>query len=885
MKRDWLTVAAGFGLICLAGLQPVAAGEKAEAEPAKPAPATIDVLDLGKGVWRVQLVRATAEYLTASGKVEKVGYSPSYWQIFDKKPAMEPGEYKVTKLPEYRLPESTPADWNKPEFDDSQWARISGGPSVVHDEGWKLILARNGFEVTDPAQCEGLTLSASYRGGIVVYLNGEEVARQDMMAGQSGLDALAEPYPESAYLTARGKVLSPKEFAEKPNFNRKLSGCAIPAAKLRKGWNVLAVEVHRAPLDKACLLRGNPEHNFSNGWMGKPVGWSAIGLQGLKLTAPSGAAAAPAAMKLTGLKLWTQPSMQGLASRDPAVAYTQAWPVRMAAPRGGAGVGVVLAGAPDTIKGLTAQASDLKGPGTIPASAVQIRYPAGDALNEGAPAQVSGGKDSKLAVQGLWLTVSVPETVAPGEYSGTLTVSAEGWTAQTIQLKLSVAGWILPAPDARVTHTDFIESPESLAMRYGVEMWSDEHMKLLDRTFELLAPLSLKTLYVTAVRRTHLGNEQAMVRWVRGANGRLEPDLSIVEKYVDVASKRLGKIPSVILYAWEPPDSQGHAGNPEGLSRTHDREILLTLKNAKTGEIRAINGPDWGTPESKDLWGKLIPAVEKLLKDRGMEGSLLVGMIGDHRPTKLAMQEMTIASPSVKFAVHSHMYASQHFGYKVGMCSSVWGIGCNVTLPEYSPAGHGWRSDFRLTVNSRYGLGQNSSPNMYLTMGEIYMFAHADTRTAEIPQNDGVKGIGRIGADFWPVIKDSAGNFRGQLCGQYPETAWGQLSIRSCTQWMLAPGPKGPLSTIRAEALREGNQGMEAHAFIDRALVEKALRAKLGDELVQRCTRELDLRRRLVFFSGGWEGWVFAAGVNWPEQNSRLYRLAAEVADKTGQTK
>ena len=34
-------------------------------------------------------------------------------------------------------------------------------------------------------------------------------------------------------------------------------------------------------------------------------------------------------------------------------------------------------------------------------------------------------------------------------------------------------------------------------------LWSDEHLKLLDKTFSLLAPLSNKTIFVTAVRRTH----------------------------------------------------------------------------------------------------------------------------------------------------------------------------------------------------------------------------------------------------------------------------------------------------------------------------------------------------------------------------------------------
>ena len=38
----------------------------------------------------------------------------------------------------------------------------------------------------DPAQVKSLTLSVSYQGGVVVYFNGEEVARQHLPQGARG---------------------------------------------------------------------------------------------------------------------------------------------------------------------------------------------------------------------------------------------------------------------------------------------------------------------------------------------------------------------------------------------------------------------------------------------------------------------------------------------------------------------------------------------------------------------------------------------------------------------------------------------------------------------------------------------------------------------------
>ncbi len=889
MTRIGLMTAAALGLACV--VSAARSGEPAKAAPAGGAP----VLDLKKSMWRFQLVRETAEILTAPGKVEKVVYQPKKGFVQGK--SLDPADCTVEKAREYRLPESTPADWAKPGFDDSQWWRGAGPPNFAMDEGWKLILARGCFEVADPSKCEGLTVAAAYRGGIVVYLNGEEVARKDFMAGQTGVEALAEPYPEAIHLAANGSVLDAKGFAAKGDFNRRLDGCRIPAVKLRKGENVLAVAVHRAPLDKVCMLRGSSvDHrtSFARGWLGQSVGWSPVGLSELTLSAPAGAALTPAVgpARLSGLRLWNQSIAQGPLAKDPAGAISTLQPVRMTAPCGGSGAGLLLAGASGAIKGLKVQVGELKGPGTIPASAVQVRYmlpegrpadPQGfDALAETAPEEVPAVNGTGLAVQPLWVSVQVPAETAPGDYSGTLSVSADGAPAQTVQLRIDVPAWRMPAMGEGAVQNDFMESPESVAMRYGVELWSDEHLKLLDRTFAMIAPLGCRTLYVTAIRRTHLGNEQAMVRWVRGKDGALEPDLSIVEKYVDVACKRLGKIPSVVLYAWEAPDSQGHAGNPNSPSRTHDRPILLTLKNPKTGELREIMGPDWGTPESKELWGKLIPAMEKLLKDRGMEGSLLVGLIGDHRPTKLAMSELASGNPNVLFAAHSHFYCAEHQGHKVGLCSSVWGVGCGPTLPEFGPSGHGWKSDFRLTLNSRYGLSQNAPPNIGMNLAEHWLTASALVHGGKPgAPNDGVKGLGRIGVDFWPVLKkDAAGNWRGQLCGRYPESYWGQLSLLCCTQWLLSPGPQGPISTLRAEAMREGAQAMEAVVVIDRAMTDQARRARLGEDLAGRCAKFLEDRRRLVNSSDGWGGAIFAASSDRPEQSAQLYRLAGEVAEK-----
>lgn len=614
--------------------------------------------------------------------------------------------------------------------------------------------------------------------------------------------------------------------------------------------------------------------------MARAIRLLSLGLLGLAFAGPALA---------DGPASWTAWSRDPtrLVFADDSVPQKAELTVSMLAPRNGVGTGMLIVAAQGPLANLHAKAEELKGPGVIPSSAVHVRYaladgsasrsrgPGYDTLAAAPPIRIAPHARTGLALQPLWITVAASGDAKAGKYTGTLTISADGLTPLKVPLALQIADWALPPVKHRSTHMDVFQSPDSVAMKYGVGMWSAEHMKLLDQTFALLAPLSVKTIYITAVRRTHLGNEQAMVQWTRDKEGRLEPDLSVVNAYLDSACRHLGPVPSVVLYCWEPPYSQGHAGNPNSLGRQHDRPILLTRKISKTGELRAISGPAWGTPESRDLWASVTRAMKKSLAARDMPDSLLFGLMGDHRPTKDAMDEIANAAPETKWAVHAHHYCLSHHGYKVGLCAAVWGIGCRPTLPEQGPSGYGWRSDYRLLLNSRYDLGTASPPAQYLTLPEKWLGA----RSAQGPEHplNGTKGMGRMGADFWPVLSDQRGVTRVPLCGRYPESAWGQLSLNNCTTALLAPDRDGPAPTVRSEALRETVQTMEARICIERAMLDKQRRAQMGDELADRCQKLLDQRRRAVHDSGRDLG-EFA----WMELSARTYALAYEVMVAAG---
>ena len=90
-----------------------------------------------------------------------------------------------------------------------------------------------------------------------------------------------------------------------------------------------------------------------------------------------------------------------------------------------------------------------------------------------------------------------------------------------------------------------------LALHYGVELWSEEHWRMIDTSLRMAESIGNKTLYIPLITRTNFGNTQTMVRWVAQPDRSHKLDFTIAEKYIDVATKHLGKIPIVCLAIYD----------------------------------------------------------------------------------------------------------------------------------------------------------------------------------------------------------------------------------------------------------------------------------------------------------------------------------------------
>jgi hypothetical protein len=840
-------------LACLA--LPAAGGE--------PSPGT-EILNTGS-YWRHFIAWKTEQVRTASGELE----------VLDAKTG---GVAEVVSSP---LP---PADWAAPEFDDGSWARVRG-PVPAGSGEMSLLCLRGRFEVKDPAAAGKLRLTLEVLGGVIVYLNGAEIARQGMPEGRPDLSAPAADYPEEAYLDPEGFLYrnswgDPEKYRDRLRSRvREVRNLVVPAAALRKGTNVLALEIHRAPASK-LLLTKKTRDAAREAWRGRAhYWWSRLGFRTLRLTSGGTGASANVA-RPTGLQVWNHPICQRVEVVDYGDPNEPLRPVELSGARNSVVSGQVVVGSTAAIRGLRVTAGDMKatgGDGVIPAAATEVRFllpdgPKGrsrpacfETLVPEAPAEVPVAKAGGGAVQPVWIRVRVPEDAPAGSHSGKLRISADGTAAVEVPVSLKVHDWVMPDPREFASHVGLVQSPETVAAMYKAELWSERHWQLMDRSFRLMGQVGSDCVFIPLIRRTHFGNEHSMVRWIRKEGNGYSHHFGLAEKYLDLALKHLGEPEVICLYCWEPFTGSNYFGKPGKTSMG----MPFTILDPATGKLEEAEGPKWGTPEIRGFWKPVIDGMRELLAARGLEKSMMVGTAGDSRPNKDAVEDLKAVAPDTPWVLHSHGYAESLSGSRVGHMCDVWN---SPVAPDPAKKRlYGWQNPFIRATFPRPGsrtvesIRIGSPPAQYLV-------------SLEGMQAAGIRGFGRVGADFWDIVPEGSRSRRGHnLLGRYPESGWAQLNLENSAAYVLSPGPDGALPTVRFEMIRAAAQQVEARIFLEKLLLDTASRNKLGEDLAGRIQKLLDERTRAVLYARR-KGWLWFLSSGWQARDDALFAAAAEAA-------
>ncbi|NQT88743.1 hypothetical protein HQ560_18395, partial [bacterium] len=292
-----------------------------------------------------------------------------------------------------------PADgWRGPDFDDSTWPHLRkpdgvGSPAqhtvgTLERNGWlRGVYLRFRFEIPDPAAAGAVTFSADYIGGIRAFVNGKEIARGHVPADGSGPEAMADEYPLEAYVVPLAE-LSEKEKARYKSWggfttsadevtpvgsrlykarNRTIDSLTIPQKLLRKGANVLAIELCAAPLHPYVLKQ----------WFGYrdivDRQWEHARLSRLEVRcaakdAPSGLS------RPEGVQIWTEDMTRRMFSPEylePGAAPAR---IRLVGARNGTYSAQVVVGTDKELAHVKVTASELKSPAgaALPAKSVRI---------------------------------------------------------------------------------------------------------------------------------------------------------------------------------------------------------------------------------------------------------------------------------------------------------------------------------------------------------------------------------------------------------------------------------------------------------------------------------------------------------------------------------
>lgn len=797
-----------------------------------------------------------------------------------------------------------PAGWTAPDFDDTTWSRlrVSTHNRVVYgfDGGGGPAMAvqclRGKFHVADPAAVKGMNLTLEYRGGVVVYLNGREIARRHLPAGDLGADTPAEDYPHEAFEFEPGKCImghavhaggsiqrNPEELALRL---RRIEPIAIRSADLRKGTNVLAVEVRRAPYYGAGLKKENLNHRSI---------WSTGGLVRLSLVAAAGAA--PNVARPGGVQVWPTSVLRRSRPEDYPDPLDQAEPLTITGCRNGRFVGKVTVSSAEALEGVQATVTDLVAAGgaTIPASAVTVLYSvrddqmlmrrsAGtgfwDTLLAEPPARVEpvvSGKTPVGAVQPILLKVAVPADARPGDYAGQLTVAVNG-RKHPVPVRLRVIDFRLPDPRDYVTHMGLVQSPETVALQYDVPLWSERHWDLMEPSFRLMAEVGNKYVVLPMIARTNFGNSQTLVRWVKDGDG-WTFDFTLFERYLDLAQKYLD-LQVVCLYVWDVYFGQHTWTNRE----KEGTEPYVTRWDPQTGKSEEIQVPKYETAEGAALWKRLYAEALARLEKRGLKDQTMIGIssewAGPNKPIAAFLQE---TFPGIKWVKNPHQdcRGGQVAGIPIGYHTSVY-VGLfpppgQATRRSTDGYYYGWQS--MSAIFPRAGGPATNNPLYPQTALSVHRF------TIEAAQMANFAGLGRTGIDFWPVLEPkSVGQLGGSkrsysLNARYPETVWAQLNMDTATECLSAPGPVGAVTTERFEQVREGVQDCEARIVIEKAL----LSGTLNEATAKACRAVLDERawRIRAACMGRDLGFVWYERAGSAGLAERLFTAAAEVT-RTG---
>lgn len=197
------------------------------------------------------------------------------------------------------------------------------------------------------------------------------------------------------------------------------------------------------------------------------------------------------------------------------------------------------------------------GDNELPASVRMLRYVnAAGVLTADIIGEESECPHPAGLLRAVWFEVNVPQDAAPGLYTGTVTVSAPGCRAVEQKVELMVEDAVLPAPRDWKMHLDLWQHPQAVARWHDVEPWSHAHFELMRPLMQRLADAGQKCITCTLLDEAWNGQTYdwfpSMIRWVRGKDGVMRYDYSVLDAWIHFMHDDIGIQEQISCYSMLP---------------------------------------------------------------------------------------------------------------------------------------------------------------------------------------------------------------------------------------------------------------------------------------------------------------------------------------------
>ncbi|MFP4104588.1 MAG: glycoside hydrolase domain-containing protein [Phycisphaerae bacterium] len=524
-------------------------------------------------------------------------------------------------------------------------------------------------------------------------------------------------------------------------------------------------------------------------------------------------------------------------------------PVRIAGARNSVYSGMVIC---DGTLRSPARITNFRSPtGTIPASAVEITYPTRKADLAGGSGALDGKRDlfdalspkpdPSAALQPILLTVHIPSDAKPGRYEATLKAGDK-----RAEIELTVVDFLLEEPSQWGMWVSTTQSPTTLSLRYDVSPYSDKHFKLIDQSLALQGALGDNVLYVPIIGKNVHGDEHGLVHF-RQRGDDWVPDFTAFERYLDLYIKHCGKPRIVVAYLYDPYIGyenrfpRGHRRH-RGARERESRGKTIHLSVIENGKLISREFPR--PPAMPSVWKATLDGLQSVLNRKGVDADTLrLGTASDNQAVEDFVKFFLKIAPDLTWAIHTHGYG----GRAASRGQDQWTDrnGMVVTYAEYPdpdrdsepvPRPGNPERPFVVMQTGRDQHGDHSPPSVFRKVPTIALSASRSRNHV---------GLARVGLDLWPLsskILPDRGK-HGTVLGRYSWNRPNRL-YRSATYAITAPGPDGPVATLRYEMLRQGTQEAEIMRRMVRRVVQLPEHIEHLEKNIQKCTSMIKMHGR-----------------------------------------